>query len=306
MKAWKIIFWIIVVLVIILALVFIITSVVKAATNIDPVNRYAWEDVDGWWDFYYTDTVNVQTRYLTGYASSSVGDISLDCATSRNGNICGQSNYGVCNGPGPHTTAGDCASGDASGNLTGYGWNDAIGWISFNCDQSSHGGANNCASSTYKVSITLANGDFSGYAWNDVVGWISFNGSNYKVNTSWRAVAATGTLESSIFDTQVTGGSNLNSIIWQGTQPAGTCVKFQIAISNDSGGSWTYFGAATPVSATSTADYYGSSCPGPNTSIVTNYNLGNYRYLRYKVFLDSNITKTATPQVNDVILNWSP
>ena len=164
--------------------------------------------------------MQVKGTRLEGYASSSVGDISLDCATTRSGNICGSSNYGVCNGPGPKDPTnldGTCDAGDASGELTGYAWNDTTGWISFNCDQSSHSGSNDCASSNYKVLINQNTGDFSGYAWNDTNGWISFNCANntscgvnnFKMNTLWRATSTFGYLESSIFDTQDPQGTIL-------------------------------------------------------------------------------------------------
>lgn len=296
----------------------------SAETNISATSsaHVAWDDVDGWWDFYSTNSVQVWGTHLTGYASSSVGDISLDCATTRSGNICGSSNYGVCNGPGPHGTDGTCANGNASGVLSGYAWNDTIGWISFNCDESSYGGSNQCATSNYKVSID-ANGDFSGYAWNDVAGWVSFNCANngscgsatstaYKVNTDWRATSTVGYLASSIFDTQDQGGALLNSIIWQGTLGTNTCVDFQVAASNSSSGPWNYEGPDG-----SDQTYYGASCTAapqggvgcalPDTAICVNKaNYLNQRYLRYKVRLTSDLLQTSTPVINNIILNWSP
>ncbi len=292
----------------------------KAETNISSsaTERYAWEDVDGWWDFYSTNSVMVWGTFVEGYASSSVGDISLDCATSPLGNICSTSNYGICNGPGPHNTDGSCPNGDASGILSGYAWNDTIGWISFNCDGSTHGGTNQCALSNYKVDID-SDGNFTGYAWNDIVGWVNFNcsnssscaTSNFKVNTAWRATSSVGYLESSIFDTQTTAGALLNSIIWQGTASGETCVDFQIAASNATSGPWNYIGPSGD-----SLTYYGASClAAPRGGVgcaeqnipacVNRSDFVGYRYLRYKVRLTSNLIQTETPNVNDVILNWS-
>ncbi len=291
--------------------------------------QVAWNDISGWWDFHNTHSVQVHGTYLEGYASSSVGDISLDCATTRhepNRNICTtHANYGICNGPGPHFTDGTCPNGDATGILTGYGWSDAIGWISFNCDQTSHGGTNNCASSNYRVEIDGNTGDFSGYAWNDVVGWIRFNDpGNYKVKTAWRATSTLGFLESSVFDTQAQNGVVLNSIIWHGTQPGGDAsVDFQIAVSNCpngaenppdcTAGTWEFIG---PDSTNET--YYGlysegcsifgqaSPAAGPGVPICIDPNQTlNFRYLRYKVRLKSNLTQTESPVIQDIILNWS-
>lgn len=316
MKIVKILFWVFVAMVVILSL---LSVVVKGATNINSnaTSSVAWSDVSGWWDFYSTNSVIVAGTRLQGYASSSIGDISLDCATTANGNICSDSNYGVCNGPGPHNSDGTCPNGDASGLLYGWAWNDTIGWISF-CGTTG-GGSDDCPSGSvnYQVSID-SNGDFSGFAWNDIEGWISFNcannsgcnTSNYKVNTSWRATSTYAYLESSIFDTQVTEGAILNSVIWQGDQPSGTSVDFQIAVSQSSSGPWIFKGPGG-----STTDYYGRECPlagisnpgaGPNKSIcIDRSQVTNYRYLRYKIRLRSNTLQTLSPRVDDVILNWS-
>ncbi|MEK7479593.1 MAG: hypothetical protein AAB634_03620 [Patescibacteria group bacterium] len=296
-------------------------------TNIssDATRQVAWSDLSGWWNFHTAHTAHVRGTYLTGYANSSIGDISLDCATTRNGNICGASNYGICNGPGPHNTDGTCTYGNGFGILYGYAWNDSIGWISFNCDQSSfHGGDpsyNNCLDSNYRVEVDGDSGDFSGYAWNDVEGWISFNGPGYGVETDWRSTSTLGFLESSVFDTEALGGVVLNSIIWQGTQPGGGgSVDFQVAVSNCPNGAtnppdcttgtWGFVG---PDGTNET--HYGAECPsvgisspaaGPNRAICIDPNQTlNFRYLRYKVRLKSNLTQTESPVITDIVLNWS-
>ncbi len=157
---------------------------------IDSVYRYAWNDYIGWLDFGYTaGAVSVSSTQMTGYAyNTNVGEISLDCTTSPNGNICATSNYQVAR--------------DASGNLSGWAWNDEIGWISFCGGQST----TNCPGTiSYKVNVNPSTGMFTGYAWNDVVGWISFNCadvglcgiSNYKVSvvlsSGWNYVGPDGT-----------------------------------------------------------------------------------------------------------------
>ncbi|MGC9046982.1 MAG: hypothetical protein ACP5IC_02620 [Minisyncoccia bacterium] len=297
----------ILILAILLTLNFI---VVYAATNIDSVNHWAWNDSIGWIDFYSTNNVNLSGSYLHGYASSSDGFISLDCSTSPNGNICGTSNYGICNGPGPHNSDGSCPNADASGNLTGYAWNDAIGWISFNCDQSSQGGSNNCVQSNYKVTVDNSTGVFSGYAWNDIVGWISVNGyidnttSTYFVDSSWSTVPISGYLISEPFDMQTQGA--LNGITWQGLQPNGTCVRFQLAVSDSPTGPWVFYGPGQQQTT-----YFGD-CPGlgPGYTIPIQQSdrlwISNYRYVVYKVYLFSNLDQTSSPRVDNIILNWSP
>lgn len=326
MKAAKIIFWALVGLVVLLALFLALekAGVVRAAgTNINPspTSSVAWDDPSGYWDFYNTQSVTVAGTKLSGYASSTIGAISLDCATSPNGNICGTSNYGICNGPGPHNPDGTCPNGDAGQSgvgLTGYAWNDEIGWISFNCDQSSQGGTNTCGTSNYSVQINGSNGNFSGYAWNDKDGWISFNCGNngncshpYLVNSSWRATSTYGYLTSSIFDTKQPQGVTLKSLTWEGTSPANTCVDFQVAGSQSTSGPWTFLGPAS-----STSNYYGAACSAapvggigcapPDTPICVDSSvMTGYRYYRYQARLRSNLVQSETPVVNDVILNFS-
>lgn len=268
-----------------------------SATNIDSSNRWAWNDLIGWIDFYSSNTVNVNSQQLTGYASSSAGDISLDCATTRSGNICNQSNYKVIN--------------DGMGNLSGWGWNDNYGWISF-C-----GGQNTstCPGSViYQVKINPTTGDFSDYAWNDIAGWISFCGTPgggggcasstyaYKVNTLWRATSTSGYLDSSIYDTGVSGGAQINYILWKGNLPSGTEVRFKLASSNSSSGPWNFIG---PNGLTDDSDYYGPV--PPNSSYKINYILhSNHRYFRYRIILVSDQAQKNSPRVDDIIINWSP
>jgi hypothetical protein len=302
---------------------FFFSPLVQADTNMNASSsaHFAWDDVVGWWDFYTTNSVYVWGTRIEGYASSTSGEMSLDCATSPIGNICGSSNYGICNGlNATHNSDGTCSGGDASGDLSGYAWNDTIGWISFSCKNHnpscSHRGT---GTGDYGVYID-GTGDFRGYAWNDVVGWVSFNCandsscgiSNFKSNTDWRSTSTIGYLQSSIFDTQLTGGALLNSVLWRGFSPTDTCVDFQFAASNNSSGPWNYKGPSGDATS-----YYGApcisspfggvGCASTDTSICINKNdFVNYRYLRYKVRLTSNLTQTQTPEITDIILNWNP
>jgi hypothetical protein len=269
-----------------------IYGVVLAATNISAVTNehFAWNDIIGWIDFYSTDTVNVLVNKLTGYASSSAGDISLDCATTRIGNICGTSYYVVIN--------------DGLGNLSGWGWNDTYGWISFCGGQNS----NDCPGSVaYRVLVNPTTGDFTNYAWNDTIGWISFNcsdpgvcgTSSYKVKTSWIATSTSGTLESNVYDTGVPGGAELNSFIWYGSQPPGTRVDFQFASANATSGPWNFIGPDGTENS-----YY---TVGPGISRALGYGLHtNRRYFRYKAILFSDQAQRLSPRIDEVIVNWSP
>lgn len=263
----------------------LIGHIAFATTNIDSIYKYAWNDTIGWIDFYATSNVNVTSTQLTGYANSSVGYIALDCATS----------------PNPNCTYLYNVSNDSNGNLSGWAWNDAIGWISF--DSVTAG-----SPYAYQVTINNSTGYFSGWAWNDIIGWISFNclqpnvcgTSNYKVKTIWRSASATGTLISSVFDTGVSTGVTLNTIMWQGNKPSGTNVKFQIASSNASSGPWSYLGPDG-----SDTTYYNPTDANIPVQINLAYH-SNKRYFRYKLFLESNASQSESPRVDDVIINWSP
>lgn len=267
---------------------FLFFAVPAHAASVLSPDCYAWNDVVGWFDFCATGNVTITNTQLTGYASSSVGYIGLDCATTPNGDICGGAggSWKVAN--------------DGNGNLSGWAWNDGIGWISF--DSVTAG-----SSYTYQVTVNPSTGQFSGWAWNDIAGWISFNCSNtgtcgtvdYLVATGWSNASASGTLVSSTFDTMRTSGATLNSVIWQGSKPSGTNVQLQIASSDSSSGSWTYAGPDC-----TSASYY--SPTGPDAPVEILQCNTNKRYFRYKIYLYTNSARTATPTVNDVIINWSP
>ncbi|MBI4085991.1 MAG: hypothetical protein HY433_01960 [Candidatus Liptonbacteria bacterium] len=271
--------------------IFILANVAESATNISATTtaHWAWNDLVGWMDFYNTQSITVGPQNLTGYASSSVGDISLDCHTTRNGDICsqGNGNYQVTN--------------DFIGNLSGWGWNDQYGWISFDCNNNS-----GCGQSNYRAYID-GGGNFQNYAWNDAMGWLSFNcdnvggcaASNFRVLSSWTATTTTGYLDSSTYDTGATNGAQLNSVLWRGNLPSGTAVRFQFATSNASSGPWTFVGADG-----TSGTYYNT---GPDLSLRLDYTLhNNRRYFRYRVTLVSDYAQQLTPRVDDVIVNWSP
>ncbi len=300
--------------------------------GIDTTDRWAWSDVAGWIDFHGPGNgVNVKNDRLKNYGffySDPTSYIALDCQTTPNGNICSSVDFYTSN--------------DSSGNLAGWAWNDAYGWISF-CGHASGGSTYNgstwvCPSSpTYQVTID-GEGDFHGWAWNDIIGWISFNCNNsgigntcstvhYLVNTKWEGGGGggggllSGSLESSTFDTGFPGGVVLNSIMWLGSSGAGgtNIVKFQVATANCSNGSpapptcnsqpgWgggkTSGDAAFVGSDGTSATYFQPSGPSvPAATPAKDHN--NKRYFRYRIFIEKDGAAT-TPVVRDVLINWSP
>ncbi len=140
---------------------------------------------------------------------------------------------------------------------------------------------------------------------------INYSGTQGSIQLSGSApYPASGNLYSSVFDTGVSGGVILNTLLWQGSQPTGTSVLFQIGSSNCANGAtnppgcttgtWSYLGPDG-----SATTYYS---PGaPNISILPNpaYH-NNQRYFRYKAILQSDSGNTSTPRVDDVVMNWSP
>lgn len=287
------------------------------ANGIDPTYRWAWNDVAGWFDFRITNTVLVGST-ITGYANSNSGYIALDCATSPNGNICGSSNFAVAKS----------TSGTSAGILSGYAWNDAIGWISFNCDHSGDpvAGSNQCAtlginptgSADYYVRLD-SNGIFWGWAWNDIVGWISFNcdhsndtpatqppdNANTCGNSSYElrigpSQVAWAELESIPFNTERVNGAGYNTIMWNGTLPSDTNVKFQIADADTTQtGPWNFYGPDGTVNS-----YY--QPPGPGVQMRINRNvINNKKYVVYRIILESDPGQALSPTVNAVIINWS-
>ncbi len=54
--------------------------------------------------------------------------------------------------------------------LSGWAWSSNIGWISFNCENTS-----SCATVSYSVQMNSTTGIMSGYAWAPNIGWLDFN-----------------------------------------------------------------------------------------------------------------------------------
>ena len=109
---------------------------------------------------------------------------------------------------------------------------------------------------------------------------------------------SSGTLISSIYDTF--SSSTFNTVMWRGIKPAGTAVKFQIAVSNSASGPWEYKGPDG-----SSASYYTPSDKDIAVALNPNF-VNNKRYMRYKVFLLPDGNHSTSSVINDIIINWSP
>jgi len=257
---------------------------------------YAWSEKAGWISFNTTPAYGVEmsSYSLDGYAwGEKAGYISFYRDT-------GSPVYGI-----NVNIIGSTAK------LSGYAWGEQAGYIKFAADNSTY---LNTSATDYGVTVNGTTGVFSGYAWSEKLGWINFSGScfsgatgaclngDYGVTTTWTgsgpSPVAGGNLISSIFDTGTTSAV-YNYIMWQGTQPTGTSVKFQLATSVNSDGPWTYIGPDGTGSS-----FYSPAAPATQVKIKTENHMF-HRYFRYKVYLYSDVGQTATPIVTDIIVNYT-
>lgn len=110
---------------------------------------------------------------------------------------------------------------------------------------------------------------------------------------SLTTTTASGTLVSSIFDTQVDGGASINGLRWSGALNGGS-VQFQFAYSSSSSGPWIFYGPGG-----SSFQYY---TPTNSNIPLAITDINNYRYFRYEIFLNGS----STPVINGVFVGWSP
>ena len=110
---------------------------------------------------------------------------------------------------------------------------------------------------------------------------------------------------SPVFETNAANGVQYNWITVFGSKPVGTNIKAQLATSNSSSTGFTFKGGSD----CSQTSYYVLT-PTESTEIKCFSDHNNKRYFQYKIILcsstDCSTTGNATPQINDVIVNWSP
>jgi len=161
------------------------SSAVTQVTVPDNINHWAWNgDGAGWIDFnpplgHVRLPIGQGELFGYAYIPSLDSYISLNCDTTSS-----------CSGVSYKVTS------TADGVLSGYAWNDAYGWISFNCNDAGLPSGACTSGGNYKVTISSSTGDFMGWAWSENLGWISFNSANpeltgtttaaYKVSASKR------------------------------------------------------------------------------------------------------------------------
>jgi hypothetical protein len=135
-------------------LVMVAATPAFAASNISSTDKYAWGQNAGWQNAYADGTNGVVVT----------PDLLAGCIWCENvGWICVGGGTPVTPPHYSNTSAADYGvNHDGTGNLSGYGWGENIGWVAF--DTSGTGGS--------RVTINPA-GEFSGYAWSENIGWIN-------------------------------------------------------------------------------------------------------------------------------------
>lgn len=114
-----------------------------------------------------------------------------------------------------------------------------------------------------------------------------------------------GTVFSPVFDTGVVNGAAFNWILVKGATPGSTKVRLQFASSNSPAGPFSYLGP----DCSSGTYYYDSalSLAEESKEIGCFADHNNKRYFRYKAVLLSDIPNhVLTPQIDEIIINWSP
>ncbi len=120
---------------------------------------------------------------------------------------------------------------------------------------------------------------------------------------------AYGFIESPVFDTSAANGVTYNKIILKGSTPVGTKIRFQLATAATSTGPWIYSG---PEPACDNSSFYwdGVMSAAEESKEIRCYGQhNNKRYFKYKATFcsgDCSNGGSATPQIDDVIINWSP
>lgn len=350
-----------------LLLFVVIFAIVYAATNIvrdviPTYNQWAYNSAMGFIDFYVIDKdvsggVTVNDTNLRGWAhiESVVGagipidaKLFMDCNDDNhpdnNPDTCLNIHPPTPNSINYPTNGPYGISNDIAGNLAGWAWSKAYGWVSF-CGYSDIDGTGKPVGSVwntdhwecpaphgtetgfYQVKINPINGDFGGtaLAMTPGLGSIYFNctggagnpcsnspsNNAYKVKTTWQPTSGGkyGELISSVFNnvgvSGIIGGAKINSIMWNGDLPNGAAVKFQIASSNCSNGK-------TNPDCNDLGDWTYEGGDSGWYSDIQNKPIAvkldqhnNKKYFRYKIRLEANLSD-QTPIVKDIIINWSP
>lgn len=138
-------------------------------------------------------------------------------------------------------------------------------------------------------------GIIEGPATSTLTGFATSSNITYTTSLTLATTSASGWLESTTYDTQDQNGGAVHSLLWNGTYPQNTVVKFQIAGSQSSSGPWSYVG---PDGTSGT--YFTPTGEGVQKEVLS---VNNHRYIRYKIFLEPN--SGNAPLVDDIHISWA-
>jgi hypothetical protein len=153
---------------------------------------------------------------------------------------------------------------------------------------------------------------------------ISINGLSAKLVLTYRYTESSGIYEpmgqiiSSTIDTDVPEGAAYNSFMWKGHPLSSGKVRLQLATSNcpngktnppdcNDAGTWSFLGPDLGSGCQSNTYYDGLPDAPMEIKCYSDHN--NKRYFRYKAVIcssnDCSASGPTTPEVADVIVNWS-
>ncbi len=181
-----------------IALALLACAPALAQSNINPDQKFAWQENVGWTNWRDANAgaqgARVLEDHLAGFVwCENVGFINLG------------------NGGGPYPEPGAQTGADfgvnvnpVSGALTGYAWGENVGWINFDTRDAIGGDA-----ATYDASAQR----FRGYAWGENIGWLNLDDATHFV-----ATVCTGDLNAD----NVIDSADLAILLaaWGGTGPA--------------------------------------------------------------------------------------
>jgi hypothetical protein len=132
-----------------------------AQSDIDPTNKFSWEENCGWMNWRDADSgaqgVRDRGTFLSGYVwCENAGWVNVGNGSPKNG-----INYSNASGLDFGVNIA------ATGSLSGYAWGENVGWINFG------GGA--LATPPQPARLDSAASRFRGYAWGENIGWVNLD-----------------------------------------------------------------------------------------------------------------------------------
>ncbi len=133
---------------------------VMAQSDIDPINKFCWQENGGWMNWRDAgggqDGVREQRTFLSGFIwAENLGWVNLGHTPAD----------GIQHA---NTTGGDYGVNiDMQGLLSGFAWSENAGWVNF-----SGGGL---ASPPNPARLDLASQRLRGYVWGENIGWVNLN-----------------------------------------------------------------------------------------------------------------------------------